>query len=79
MTDPDQFTIVTADVKILKVLVEELHSAAGGTRSVDAAAAATAAQVLDDELSDDDEWEDEPDTLDLSAPSTKKGESIPVL
>jgi importin-9 len=71
--DPDQYTSVSADVKILKVLVEELHSASGGMRSTDMAAAAAAAAVADEEASDDDDWEDEPDALDLGIGSTKQG------
>ena len=66
---PDQYTRVSAPLKIIKVLVEELLSAAG-TRTLDAAAAA--------ELEDDDdeggsgEWEDEPLAfLDLGTGMTK--------
>jgi hypothetical protein len=70
--NPDKYTMVPADVKILKVLVEELHSASGGLRAIDAAAAAAAAQVAEEILHDDDEWEDDPNELDLTAPSTKK-------
>ncbi|KLJ08001.1 hypothetical protein EMPG_16543 [Blastomyces silverae] len=65
--DPDQYTIVSAPLKIIKVLAEELVSATGN-RDMDAAAAGAVAagagvgQTGDDEAeSDDDEnddWED---------------------
>lgn len=51
--DPDQYTIVPAPLKILKVLVVELQSASGVP--LDAAAAAELAE----EGSSDGEWEDE--------------------
>ena len=64
---PDQYTSVSAQLKIIKVLVEELLSGSG-PRSLDAAAAAE----LDEELSDDGEWEDDPaDFLDLGSGMTK--------
>lgn len=63
---PDQYTIIPASLKLIKVLVAELANApspvrpniSNGTSKVE-------------EDSDDDEWEDEPETLDLSAPSTR--------
>jgi len=51
--NPDQYTIVPAPLKILKVLVVELQSASGVP--LDAAAAAELAE----EGSSDGEWEDE--------------------
>lgn len=54
--DPDQYTVIPATLKILKVLIVELQSAAGAARDLDAAAAAE----LADEGSEDGEWEDEP-------------------
>ncbi|PGH10878.1 hypothetical protein AJ79_05238 [Helicocarpus griseus UAMH5409] len=61
--DPDQYTIVPAPLKIVKVLAEELVSATGN-REMDAAAAGAAAGTagLDDVDSDDenDDWEDIP-------------------
>jgi hypothetical protein len=66
--NPDQFTIIPAPLKIIKVLVAEL-SASGGDFSAAAAAA------LGDLESDDenDEWEDLPsNTLDLSLGMTKQ-------
>jgi importin-9 len=69
LLDPDQFTIIPAPLKILKVLVDELASASG-MQSAATAAAAAAAQFVDDE-EDDDGWEDESDTVDLSLGTTK--------
>jgi len=64
---PDQYTSVSAQLKIIKVLVEELLSGSG-PRSLDAAAAAE----LDEELSDNGDWEDDPsDFLDLGSGMTK--------
>lgn len=61
--DPDQYTIVPATLKILKVLIQELLSASGsGSAAANAAAMASAA--ADYESDDgDDTWEDEPDLL----------------
>lgn len=64
---PDQYTIIPAQLKIIKVLVEELLSASGPNRALDAAAAAD----LDDDDEDGD-WEDDAnDFLDLGAGMTK--------
>jgi hypothetical protein len=67
--NPDRYTTVTAPLKIIKVLVEEL-AAASGSKEIDAATAA----ALEEEDSDDDgEWEDVPsNTLDLSLGVTKQ-------
>ncbi|OTB06264.1 hypothetical protein M426DRAFT_319005 [Hypoxylon sp. CI-4A] len=65
---PDQYTIIPAPLKILKVLIEELLSASGATGAANAAALA-AAEFADE--NDDDGWEDDPDTLDLNLGSTK--------
>ena len=67
--NPDQHTIIPVPLKILKVLIEELSSAGGNSRSIDTAAAAG----LADEGSDDGDWEDEPGTLDLGSASTRQG------
>jgi importin-9 len=67
--DPDQFTIIPAPLKIIKVLIEELLSASGLAGAANAAAAA-AAEFADEDL-DDDGWEDDPDTIDLNLGSTK--------
>ncbi|KAF2204859.1 ARM repeat-containing protein [Delitschia confertaspora ATCC 74209] len=67
--NPDQYTIVPAPLKILKVLIVELTSASGASRQLDAAAAAD----LADEGSDDDDWEDEPNPFqDLSTGMSKE-------
>ncbi|CBF86299.1 hypothetical protein AN2164.2 [Aspergillus nidulans FGSC A4] len=67
--NPDRYTTVTAPLKIIKVLVEEL-AAASGNKEIDAA---TAAALEEEGSDDDDEWEDVPDnTLDLSLGVTKQ-------
>ncbi|KAL3478607.1 armadillo-type protein [Aspergillus californicus] len=67
-SNPDRFTTVPAPLKIVKVLVEEL-AAASGNKEIDAATAA----ALEEEDSEDDEWEDLPDnTLDLGLGVTKQ-------
>lgn len=65
--DPDQFTIIPAPVKIIKVLIEELLSASGRQPDIYGAAAAN----LDDDEGEDDGWEDVPNTLDLGLTSSK--------
>lgn len=67
--DPDQYTIIPASLKIIKVLIEELLSASG-MQSAAAQAAAAAAEFADEE-GDDDGWEDVPNTIDLSLGSAK--------
>ncbi|TGJ85420.1 hypothetical protein E0Z10_g3376 [Xylaria hypoxylon] len=67
--NPDQYTIIPAPLKILKVLIEELLSASGFASAPNAAAAAAA--EFADEDNDDDGWEDDPDTIDLNLGSTK--------
>ncbi|KAK3378686.1 armadillo-type protein [Lasiosphaeria ovina] len=70
--NPDQYTIIPAPLKILKVLIEDLLSASGVQAAANLAAAA-ATDFADAEDDDGDEgWEDEPgDMLDLSLGSTK--------
>ena len=66
--DPDQYTLVPATLKIIKVLIEELQ-AAGGTNP----------QLTSEEIErleeaggrDDGEWEDDPDAVDLGSSSVK--------
>ncbi|RAL61137.1 hypothetical protein DID88_010476 [Monilinia fructigena] len=65
--NPDQYTIIPASLKIVKVLIEELLSASGLQNAATAAAAAEFA----DEEGDDDSWEDVPNVLDLGLSSTK--------
>lgn len=69
-SDPDQYTIIPASLKIIKVLIEELLSASGQRAAANAAAAAVASASFDDE-NDDEGWEDDDDTLDLSLGTTK--------
>ncbi|RWA09716.1 hypothetical protein EKO27_g5399 [Xylaria grammica] len=70
--NPDQYTIIPAPLKILKVLIEELLSASGlGSAPNAAAAAAAAAEFADEDNDDNDSWEDDPDTIDLNLGSTK--------
>ncbi|KAF2266792.1 ARM repeat-containing protein [Lojkania enalia] len=53
--NPDQYTVIPASLKILKVLIVELSGASGSNQILDAEAAAQLAE----EGSDDDDWEDE--------------------
>ena len=63
---PDQYTIIPASLKLIKVLVAELANASSPVRpNLDNGTSKV------EEGSDDDEWEDEPETLDLGAPSTR--------
>lgn len=55
--EPDQYTMVSAPLKILKVLIAELSG--NSSREIDAAAAAE----LGDEDEDDGDWEDEPNAF----------------
>ncbi|RDL30402.1 uncharacterized protein BP5553_10280 [Venustampulla echinocandica] len=66
--NPDQFTVIPAPLKIVKVLIEELLSASGIQTAANAAAAA--AEFADEEGENDD-WEDVPNILDLGLGSTK--------
>jgi len=70
--NPDQYTVIPAPLKMLKVLIEELLSAQGKLGSAAASAAAAVAADFDAEGDDGDEgWEDDPDTVDLSLGATK--------
>ncbi|KIL92684.1 hypothetical protein FAVG1_03864 [Fusarium avenaceum] len=69
-SDPDQYTVIPASLKIIKVLIEELLSASGQRAAANAAAAAVASASFDDE-NDEEGWEDDDDTLDLSLGTTK--------
>ncbi|ELR02111.1 hypothetical protein VC83_09490 [Pseudogymnoascus destructans] len=64
--NPDQYTIVPAPLKIVKVLIEELLSASGVQN---AATALAVADFADEE--DDDGWEDLPSILDLGSGAAK--------
>lgn len=63
--------MVPVDLKIIKLLVEELLSASGTFKALGSSAVTAAG--LSGENSDDDEWEDEPDMLDLSRSTIKQG------
>ncbi|KFA76031.1 hypothetical protein S40288_00394 [Stachybotrys chartarum IBT 40288] len=69
--DPDQYTIIPASLKIVKVLIEELLSASGARGAANAASAAVASADFDNEDDEDDGWEDDDETLDLSLGATK--------
>ncbi|KAI9836390.1 MAG: hypothetical protein M1819_001420 [Sarea resinae] len=66
--NPDQYTIIPVPLKLMKVLVSELLSAEGNPRALDAAAAAELAE----EGSDDGDWEDVPNALDLGSAATRR-------
>lgn len=70
-TDPDQYTIVPATLKIVKVLIEELLSASGARAAANAAAAAVASAEFDDDDNEEEGWEDDDETLDLTLGTTK--------
>lgn len=65
--NPDQYTLIPATLKILKVLIEELISASGVQGAANAAAAAAAEFADADEDDGDEGWEDEFDTVGLGA------------
>jgi hypothetical protein len=60
--------LIPAPLKILKVLIEELLSASGVSKTL----AAAAAEYGDEDEGDDDGWEDVPGILDLGLGSTRK-------
>ncbi|KAL9098812.1 MAG: hypothetical protein Q9187_009595, partial [Circinaria calcarea] len=68
--NPDEWTIIPANLKILKILVEELSSAATSRYLADPTAAA--AGVDSEDSDDEDDWEDESPTLDLGLGMTKQ-------
>lgn len=69
---PDQYTIIPAPLKILKLLIDELSSASGHGAAANAAAAVATADFENaDDDDDDDGWEDDNDTIDLALASTK--------
>jgi importin-9 len=68
--NPDRYTTISADVKILKILVEELRTSAESSFQHTAAGALVDAES---EGSDDDEgWEDEPGGIDLGSAAVKE-------
>jgi len=60
---------VPASLKILKVLVEELLHAAGSRQRLEE----LALEQAESEGSEDEDWEDDPNTLDLGLGSTRAG------
>ena len=70
--DPDQYTIVPAPLKILKVLIVELSSASGNGQSLDDAGELAA---VDDDT-DDGSWEDEPNFLPESSTGMSKDQLL---
>jgi len=68
---PDQYTIIPAPLKILKLLIDELSSASGHGAAANAAAAVATAEFENADEDEDDGWEDENDTIDLALASTK--------
>lgn len=68
--DPDQYTIIPAPLKIIKLLIDELQAASGVGAAANAASAAVASTELDSD-DDDEGWEDDDDTLDMGLASTK--------
>lgn len=68
--NPDQYTIIPASLKMIKVLVQELliDGPEINHQQLDAAAAAD----LEEEDSEDDDWEDDDNFLDLGSGMTKE-------
>lgn len=70
--EPDQFAIINVPLKLIKVLIGEMspppNSAGLSKKGLDG-------HVSDD--GEDDEWEDEPNFLDLGSPSTRNGMRFP--
>lgn len=67
---PDQYTIIPAQLKIIKVLVAELLSASGNDSALGGGSAHRAGDD-DDEDGDDGEWEDDGDFVDMASGLTK--------
>ena len=66
--EPDQFSVITAPLKLVKVLIAEMSNPPNS--------AGLSKKGLDGHVSDeaeDDGWEDEPNILDLGSPSTRSG------
>jgi len=67
--NPDQFTVIPAPLKIIKLLIDELGAASGQQAAANAASAAVAGDFDSDD--EDDGWEDDDDTLDMGLAATK--------
>ena len=72
--NPDRYTVIPADLKILKILVEELYSnMTNSFRNGQAATTAAAANGESEGSEDGDDWEDLPSgSLDLGSGLTKQ-------
>lgn len=71
--NPDQYSIIPANLKILKILVDELHSATSNSFTSDQAGLAAAVNGDSGGSDDGDEWEDMPGSgLDLGTGLTKQ-------
>ena len=68
--EPDQWSIITVPLKLVKVLIQELANPISPTTPGLTLGIQNGAS--DDE---DDDWEDEPALLDLAAPRTRAGKS----
>ena len=66
--EPDQFAVINVPLKLIKILLAEMspppNSAGLSKKGMDGHGS---------EEAEDDEWEDEPNFLDLSSPSTREG------
>lgn len=69
--NPDQYTIIPAPLKIVKILVDELLSN-NVSRSVETLAPASELEKAQSVGSGDSDWEDEDGFLDLGAGMTKE-------
>lgn len=69
--EPDQWSIATVPLKIVKVLIQELANPVSPTTP--GLTLGTQNGASDDD--DDDDWEDETALLDLAAPKTRAGKS----
>ena len=72
--EPDQYSTITVPLKLIKVLVQELVASSPTGSTFKGAKFSTDGQASDD---DDDDWEDEPNILDLASPSTRSGKAVP--
>ena len=69
--EPDQWSVVSVPLKIVKLLIQELASPVS---PITPGLVTTQNGASDDE---DDDWEDEPAILDLGAPNTRSGLLFP--
>ena len=74
--EPDQWTVTTVPLKLVKVLIQELVISASPTTTGRGLGGARNETVSDDE---DDGWEDEPPVLDLGLAQTRSGGSRPLI